>query len=200
MVSASGGTTSGCVNEASSFSISDFCADDRSRFPSSRLASLIFFRMCAQLAGGAFRSRSGIVEFMRKSRRKLSQRSQAVSLLFEAGGFADAVGHQAHQTLGQLRHFLYKIWKQRGGKSQGAAVRLGSPAHSKLLHPRKRQYSGNVARLQVKDERFRPQVRPALEVAPQESQTSHRLDRLAASRLSPALRFISCDWLMNQSI
>ena len=45
MVSASGGGTSCCVNEASSFSISDFCAEVRSRLPRSRLASLIFFRM-----------------------------------------------------------------------------------------------------------------------------------------------------------
>ena len=45
MVSASGGTTSFCVNDASSFSISDFCAGVRSRLPNSRLASLIFFRM-----------------------------------------------------------------------------------------------------------------------------------------------------------
>ena len=45
MVNASGGTTSFCVNKASSFSISAFCAELRSRLPSSRLASLIFFRM-----------------------------------------------------------------------------------------------------------------------------------------------------------
>ena len=200
MVSASGGTTSGCVNEASSFSISDFWAGVRSRLPSSRLAFLIFFSMCAQLAGGAFRRGSGIVEFMRKSRRKFSQRSQSVSLLFEASGFADPIGHQAHQALGQLRHFLYKLRKQRSRKSQRAAVRLGSPAHRELLHPRKRKHPGNIARLQVKDERFPRQVRPALEAALQESQTWHRPDRPGASRLSPALRFSSCDWLMNQSI
>ena len=108
--------------EASSFSISDFCAGVRSRLPSSWLASLIFFRMSRKLTRGALGGRSGIVEFMSQSSRKLSQRGQSVALLFHPSGFADPVGHQAHQTLGQFRHLLHQIGKQRGRKSQGAAI------------------------------------------------------------------------------
>ena len=121
---------------------------------------------------------------MRKSRRKLSQRSQPVLLLFEAGGFANPVRHQAHETLGQLRHFLYKIWKQRGRKSQGAAVRLGSPAHRKLLHPRKRQQSGNVARLQVKDEGFAAKFAPPLKLPLKNHK--HGIGRIALARVDVA--------------
>src|SRR5580658_2429370 len=99
---------------------------------------------------------------MGKSGRELSQRSQPVLLLFAAGGFTDPVGHQTHETLGQLRHFLYEIRKQRGRKSQGAAVGLGAPAHGKLLHPRKREYAGDIARLQVKDDGLAGKLAPAL--------------------------------------
>src|SRR5580658_2489568 len=116
----------------------------------------------AQLAGSALCSRGRIVEFMRKSRRKLSQRSQPVLLLFAAGGFTDPVRHQAHETLGQHRHFLYKIWKQRGRKSEGTAVSLGSQAHLKLLHSGKRQHSGNIARLEVKNDSFARKISPPL--------------------------------------
>ena len=71
--------------------------------------------------------------------------------MFEAGGFANAVGHEADQTLGELRHFLHEIGKQRGRKSQSVGVRHGSPADGKLLHPGKRQHACNIARLQIKD-------------------------------------------------
>ena len=61
MVSASGGTTSCCVNEASSFSISDFWAGVRSRLPSSRLASLIFFRMSRNWLAARFAAEAGLL-------------------------------------------------------------------------------------------------------------------------------------------
>ena len=57
---------------------------------------------------------------MRQPRRKLSQRRQPVSLLFDARGFADPVRHQTNQTLGQLRHLLHEFREQRSRKSQNA--------------------------------------------------------------------------------
>ena len=161
MVSASGGVSSCSVKDASSFSISDFCAAVRSRRPSSRLASLDLLQNVAQLAGRAFRGRSRDYSVRAPVLQKVSQGSQTVSLLLDARGFADPVGHQAHQTLGQFRHFLDEFGKQRGRKSQDAAVGHRPPAHGKLLHPRKRQHSGNVARLQVERRRFRRRFRRA---------------------------------------
>ena len=181
MVSASGGTTSCCVNEASSFSISDFWADVRSRLPSSRLAFLIFFRMSRNWLAARFAAEAGLLSSCAspaESFPKEANRSRCCSRRVVSRIRSDI---RPTRRLVRLRHFLHKIWKQRGRKSQSAAVRHGSPAHRKLLHPRKRQHSGNVARLQIKDDGFARQVRPALEVAPQESQTSHRLDRPGAT-------------------
>ena len=102
-----------------SFQSFDFCFLRRSEITSSQFETRILdlLQNVAQLAGGTFRSRSRIVKFMRESCRKLSQRSQSIALLFEAGGFADPVGHQAHETLGELRHFLHKLGKFRRRKS-----------------------------------------------------------------------------------
>ncbi len=61
MVSASGGTMSCCVNEASSLSISDFCAAVSSRLPSSRLASLIFFRIWRNWLVARFAAEAGLL-------------------------------------------------------------------------------------------------------------------------------------------
>ena len=83
---------------------------------------LDFLQDVAQLAGGAFGGGSRIVQLMRESRGQLTESGQSVSLLFDASGFADPVGHQANQTLGQLRHLLNQIRKSRGGKSCDAAV------------------------------------------------------------------------------
>ncbi len=69
----------------------------------------------AQLAGGALGGRGRIVQFVRQSRGKLAQSGQPVALLLQPGGFADAVGHQAHQPLRQLRHFLYQFRKSAAG-------------------------------------------------------------------------------------
>ena len=112
MVRGSGGTTSGCMKEASSFSISDFCADDRSRFPSSRLASLIFFKMVRNWLAARFAADAGLLSSCASPAESFPKEAKPVSLLFDPGGFADAVRHQTDQALGQLRHFLYKIWEQ----------------------------------------------------------------------------------------
>ena len=109
MASVSSGVPFGCRNEASSFSISAFWAAVRSCFPSSWTRVLDSLQCVAQQAGGAFGGRGGIVEFMRQARGKFSQAGQPVALLLHAGGLADPVGHQAHQPLGQLRHFLHQL-------------------------------------------------------------------------------------------
>ena len=80
-----------------------------------------FLQDVAQLAGGALGGGSGIVELMSEPRGKFSQGGQAVALLLEPSGFADSVGHQADEALGQFRHFLHKLGKQRGRKAQDAA-------------------------------------------------------------------------------
>ena len=85
-----------------------------------------FLEHVAQLAGGALGGGSGIVEFVREPRGKLSQRSQAVALLFAPSGFANSVGHQADEALGQLRHFLHQFGKQRRRETQDAGVRDGA--------------------------------------------------------------------------
>ena len=96
--------------------------------------------LVARLRGG-----SGIVELVRESRGKLSQRSQAVALLLAASGFADSIGHQPDQALGQLRHLLHKFGKKRGGKTQNARIREGAHANRKLLHSGKGQHAGDAA-------------------------------------------------------
>src|SRR5580765_2643116 len=106
---------------------------------------LDFLQNGAQLAGRTFCSRCGIVEFMRESGRKLSQRSQPVSLLLDASGLTDPVGHQADQTRGQLRHLLNKFRKLRGWKSQDTAVHDGPSGDRELLHPGKGKYASNIA-------------------------------------------------------
>ncbi len=61
---------------------------------------------------------------------KLSQTSQPVALLLHPRGFADPVGHQAHQTLGQFRHFLHEFRKHAlSRKSQDAGIRERAPAY-----------------------------------------------------------------------
>ncbi len=54
---------------------------------------------------------------------KLSQGGQTVALLLHASGFANSVGHQADEALGQLRHLLHQIGKESGGETQDAARR-----------------------------------------------------------------------------
>ena len=53
---------------------------------------------------------------MGQSGGKLSQRGQPVALLLHASGFADPVGHQADQALGQFRHSLHEFRKLDDGK------------------------------------------------------------------------------------
>ena len=89
--------------------------------------------MLAQLAGGAFGGRSRIIQLMRQPRRKFPQARQPVSLLLDARGFANAVGHQAHQPLGQFRHFLHQLGKMRGRKLQDAAIRDRPPVTPKIF-------------------------------------------------------------------
>ena len=84
-------------------------------------------------------------------------------LLLKAGDFADPVGHHAHQSLSQFRHFLNQLRKRRRRKTQRAAIHQGSPAYGKSLHSRKWQRSCNLARLQVEDEGFTAAFAPALE-------------------------------------
>ena len=101
----------------------------------------------AQLAGGAFGGRGGIVEFMSQARGKLSQSRQPVALLFHPGGFADPVGHQAHQTLGQFRHLLHQIRETATRESADTRPSVTRPrGDHRLLHRGKRQHSGDVAR------------------------------------------------------
>ena len=53
-----------------------------------------------------FAADAGIVQLVSQSGRKFPEGGQSVALLLHARGFADPVGHQADQTLGQFRHFL----------------------------------------------------------------------------------------------
>ena len=80
-----------------------------------------FLEHVAQLAGGAAGRGSGIVELMSEPRGEFPQRGQAVALLLAARGFADSVGHQPHEALGQLRHLLHEIGKTRSGKRRTRA-------------------------------------------------------------------------------
>jgi hypothetical protein len=118
----------------------------------------------AKLAGGALCRRGGIIEFMSQPRGKLPQRSQSVPLLFYPGGFTDAVRHQTHESLSQLRHFLHEIGKQCRRKSQDRAVGYGSSSHHKLLHSRKGKHSGDAARLRGKYESFAGELSPCLKL------------------------------------
>ena len=99
------------------------------------------------MARGAFRGGRRIIEFMRESRRKLSQRCQPVALLLQSGGFANSVGHQPHEPLGQLRHLLNKFGKQRGRKTQSANIRDRPRPHRKLFHPGKGQHPRHTPRV-----------------------------------------------------
>ena len=126
MASASGGISSLWTKDASRFSISAFCAGVKSRLPNSWLASLDSLQDVAQLAGGTLGGGSGIIEFMREARGKFSQRSQAVALLLDPGGFANSVGHQADEALRQLRHLLHEFGKKRSREAQHARIRDGA--------------------------------------------------------------------------
>ena len=124
-----------------------------------------FLQDLAQLAGGALGGGSGIIELMSESCRKFSQRSQAVALLLHASGFANSVGHQADEALGQFRHLLHKIGKKRRRKTQDRGVGDGAHAHRKLLHSRKGQHPGHVARLYREHDRFATDFAPRLELS-----------------------------------
>ena len=139
------------------------------------------FQDVAQLAGGALGGGSRIVEFMREPCRKLSQRSQAVALLLHPRGFANSVGHQADETLGQLRHLLYKIGKQRSRETQDAGVRERARAHGKLLHSRKGQHSGHVARLHRNHDCFAAEFAARLQLPLEDDK--HRVGGIALAKV-----------------
>src|ERR1700756_387818 len=124
-----------------------------------------FLQNDAQLAGRPFCSRCGIVKFMRESGREFSQRSQAVSLLLDASGLTDPVGHQADQTRGQFRHPVDKFRKLRGWESQDPAVGDGSSIHRELLHPGEGKYASDVAWLARKNYRLTAEFAAPLELA-----------------------------------
>ena len=87
---------------------------------------------------------------MCKARREFPQGSQTVSLLFDARGLADSVGHQSHQARGELRHFLYKLREVRRRKTQQPAIAECASGHRRALHPRKGQKTGYLSRLDRK--------------------------------------------------
>jgi hypothetical protein len=134
------------MNEVSSFSISDFCAGVRSRLPSSRLASLIFFRMSRSWLAARFAAEAGIVEFVRKPAESLpkeANRSRCCSI----GGWFRGSGRTSTPP---------GAWPAPASSARDPETarpeiaRRGypvcPPAHGKLLHPRKRKHSGNIAR------------------------------------------------------
>src|SRR5208283_4737361 len=108
----------------------------------------------------------------------------SVALLFEPSSFADAVRHQAHETLGQHRHFLNQFRKKRSRKSQGAAGCFSSPAYGKSLHPGKRQDTGHVPRLEIKDESFAGSFGSSLKLPLKNDK--HRIRRIALPDINVA--------------
>src|ERR1700680_1064677 len=135
----------------------------------------------AQLACGAFRGGSRIIEFMRESCRKLSQRSESVALLLPSSGFTDSVGHETDEALGQLRHLLYKVGKLRSRKTQDAGVRDGSRTHGKLFHSREGEHAGHVARLHRNDNCFASEFAPRLQLSLKKDK--HRVGWIALAKV-----------------
>jgi hypothetical protein len=93
-----------------------------------------FRQRCLQLAGRTDRRRRWIVELVGQAARQLTERDQAIVLLFDARAFSNSFGHHGHEAGGQFRHLLHQLWEKRNGKSQKAAVAESSPTHRELLH------------------------------------------------------------------
>ena len=71
-----------------------------------------------------FAAEAGLLSSCASPAESFPERGQSVALLFEAGGFADPVGHEAHQARGQFWHFLHQFGKCRSRKSQERGRRL----------------------------------------------------------------------------
>src|SRR5215831_11890896 len=97
--------------------------------------------------------------------RKFSHRSQTVALLFHPSGFANSVGHEANQTLRQFRHLLHKLGEERRWETKDLCVRRRSGIQWKLLHSRKGQNAGHVARLGREHHSFAPELAACLELS-----------------------------------
>ena len=76
---------------------------------------LDFFEDIAQLAGGAFGGGCGIIEFMSESGGKLAEAREPVALLLETRDLADAIGHEADETLGESGIFCTEFRKSTTG-------------------------------------------------------------------------------------
>src|SRR3981189_2855254 len=109
MVSASGGTMSCRGNYVSSFSISAFCVEVRSRRPSSRLAFLIFFRMSRNWLVARVAAEAGLLSSCAAAAESFPKEGKPVPLLFNPGSLTDSIGHQTYQTRCKLWHLLDKI-------------------------------------------------------------------------------------------
>ena len=185
-----------------SFQLFDFrFLRSRKLVPSQFLARVFdLLQRVAQLAGGAFGGRGGIIQFMRQPCGKLSQSRQPVALLLHAGGLADPVGHQAHQPLGQFRHFLHQFRKQRRGNFRTRPSVSARPVTPNCFIREKGSTPVTSPGFERNDEGFAADVAARLKLPFKNHE--HRVCgiALAASNVSPALRLISSVWLMNQSI
>ena len=126
------------------------------------------FQNIAQLACSAFRGGGGIVEFVSEARGKFSERRQAVALLFPARGFADSVGHHAHETFGQLRHLLHEVVKFRFGESQDVSVRQRASAERRCFHPGKRKLPSHLAGVDRNNHSLAAEFTPRLNLSVEE--------------------------------
>ena len=96
---------------------------------------------------------------------EFSEGGQAVALLFPARGLADAVGHHAHEALGQLGHFLHQFLILRLRKSQDVAVGQRACAERECFHSGIGQSPGNLAGVDIDDDRFAAEFAARLELS-----------------------------------
>src|SRR5689334_717605 len=83
---------------------------------------------------------------------KLSQRCQSVALLLQARRFADAIGHQADQPLGEFWHSLNEFGEFRRREAEHSSIGKGAGGHRELFHARKGKYAAYIARFAVEYE------------------------------------------------
>ena len=181
MVSASGGTRRVCMNEASNFSISAFCAADKVA-PSQLVARVPdLLQHVTQLAGGAFRGRSGIVEFMRdpaESFPRDANRSRCCSIRVVSRIRSDIRPTRRCVNSGI---FCTSSGNSEAGNRRARLSVIARAAHRKLLHPRKRQHSRNVARLRSEDKSFASELAPPLKMSLKNHK--HGIRRIALARI-----------------
>src|SRR5579862_123658 len=97
--------------------------------------------------------------------RKLSQRGQAVALLFDASGFPNPVGQVPHQARSQFRHFLYKFGEQGSREFQEPPFGERSKGYAVPLHPGERQDPRDVAGFRWISDNIAAQVTAPLKLA-----------------------------------